>query len=140
MKKREFAKTTNANGNGNGNRNGKPPAFHFAAVEHADVPHGRKGKHRTIVANILEDLGNRNEQQAVRVPLSNLRGEKIQNLRSALNRASRLESLSIATASDEKYLYVWNTDAANSGGPDSEGRAESTLTVGARNARTPSGD
>ncbi len=120
MKKSGFATTANANGNGNGHRNGPPPAFHFAAVEHVDVPHGRKGKHRTLVANILEDLGNRNDHQAVRVPLSGLRGEKIQNLRSALNRASRLKSLSIATASDEKYLYIWSTDG-NSGGPDSEG-------------------
>src|SRR5579864_3500503 len=99
MKKRDFPKTTGANGNG-GHRNSP---FHFAAVEHSDVPHGRKGKHRTMVAKILEDVANRNDDQAVRVPLSGLRGEKIQNLRSALNRASRLKSLSIATASDEKY-------------------------------------
>lgn len=125
MKKQDLAKTTKANGNSNGHGNGQPPSFHFGSVEHDDVPHGRKGKHRTIVANILEDLANRNEQQAVRVPLSGLRGEKIQNLRSALNRASRLKSLSIATASDEKYLYVWSTDTdgTNSGGPDSEGTA-----------------
>jgi hypothetical protein len=125
MNKRDFAKNPKRNGNANAHGNGQPPAFHFGAVEHDDVPHGRKGKHRTIVANILEDLANRNEQQAVRVPLSGLRGEKIQNLRSALNRASRHKSLSIATASDEKYLYVWSTDtgATNSGGPDSEGTA-----------------
>lgn len=121
MKKRDFAGTSKSNGNGNGHGNGQLPAFHFGAIEHIDVPHGRKGKHRTIVANILEDLGNRSGLQAVRVPLSSLRGEKIQNLRSALNRASRLKSLSIATASDEKYLYVWNAEAGNSGGPDSEG-------------------
>ena len=45
------------------------------------------------------------------MPLSSLEGEKIQNLRSALNRVSRLKKLPIATASDEKYLYVWNTNA-----------------------------
>jgi len=119
MKKQDLAETAKTNGNNNGHGNGQPPSFHFGAVEYDDVPHGRKGKHRTIVAKILEDLANRNEQQAVRVPLSSLRGEKIQNLRSALNRASKLKSLSIATASDEKYLYVWNTDAGNSDGVDS---------------------
>jgi len=119
MKERDFTRPTSAIGNSNGNGNGQPASFHFGAVEHEDVPHGRKGKHRTIVAKILEDLAKRGQQQAVRVPLSTLRGDKIQNLRSALNRASRLRSLSIATASDEKYLYVWNTDAGNSDGADS---------------------
>jgi hypothetical protein len=91
-----------------GNGNGVSPRYHFAAVESSAVPRGRKGKHRTMVARILEDLGNRGEDQAVRVPLSSLDGEKIQNLRSALNRASRIKKLPIATSSDEKYLYVWN--------------------------------
>jgi hypothetical protein len=101
-------KTDKTAGNGNGKSNGHSPTFHFAAVESSDVPRGRKGKHRTMVARILEDLGNRSADQAVRVPLSGLEGEKIQNLRSALNRVSRLKKLPIATASDEKYLYVWN--------------------------------
>ena len=116
MKKDNRTRTNGSNGNGNGKSNGKAPTFHFAAVEQLDVPHGRKGKHRTMVSRILEDLSNRTQQQAVRVPLSNLEGEKIQNLRSALNRVSRLKKLPIATASDEKYLYVWNTGAGEGGG------------------------
>src|SRR5690242_10198904 len=101
-----------------GNGNGESPTFHFAAVESSDVPRGRKGKHRTMVARILEDLGNRSEDQAVRVPLSSLQGEKIQNLRSALNRVSRIKKLPIATASDEKYLYVWNENGES--GPEDQ--------------------
>jgi hypothetical protein len=106
-------------GNGNGNGHGQPPKFHFAAVEQFDVPHGRKGKHRTMVSRILEDLGNRTDGQAVRIPLSSLQGEKVQNLRSALNRVTRLKKTPVATASDDKYLYVWNAAAANSRGPAS---------------------
>ena len=111
----------NGNGHGNGNGNGDTPTFHFAAVEQLNVPHGRKGKHRTMVSRILEDLSNRNEQQAVRVPLASLQGEKIQNLRSALNRVSRLKKLPIATSSDEKYLYIWNTSSGDGGQRGSEG-------------------
>ncbi len=118
MKKQNRTKTNGSAGNGNGKSNGQTPMFHFAAVEQVDVPHGRKGKHRTIVTRILEDLTNRTDLQAVRVPLSSLEGEKIQNLRSALNRVSRLKKLPIATASDEKYLYVWNTSAVDAGGPN----------------------
>ena len=106
------------NGNGKGKTNGTAPTFHFGSVESSNVPRGRKGKHRTMVARILEDLENREEDQAVRVPLSSLQGEKIQNLRSALNRVSRTRKLPIATSSDEKYLYVWNADPdGNGSGP-----------------------
>jgi len=123
--KKQNGKTNGSSGNGNGTGNGKSnrqtPTFHFAAVEQMDVPRGRKGKHRTMVSRILEDLTNRNELQAVRVPLSSLEGEKIQNLRSALNRVSRLKKLPIATASDEKYLYVWNTNAGDGRRPGPDG-------------------
>jgi hypothetical protein len=116
MKKQSAPRNNNPPRKGNGNGMGESPTFHFAAVESSDVPRGRKGKHRTMVARILEDLGNRSEDQAVRVPLSSLQGEKIQNLRSALNRVSRIRKLPIATASDEKYLYIWNEN----GGPGPE--------------------
>ena len=117
MKKQGAQQNNQPNANGNGKDNGRSSTFHFGAVESMDVPRGRKGKHRTMVARILEDLGNRSEDQAVRVPLSGLQGEKIQNLRSALNRVSRLKKLPIATTSDEKYLYVWNENG-NSGPED----------------------
>jgi hypothetical protein len=117
VKKQMQRKGAGENGNGNGKHNGAAPTFHFGAVESSSVPHGRKGKHRTMVARILEDLENRQDDQAVRVPLSSLQGEKIQNLRSALNRVSRTKKLPIATSSDEKYLYVWNVNRSESG-PD----------------------
>jgi len=44
-------------------------------------------------------------------PLSSLNGEKMQNLRSALNRVTREKNIPVETASDEKYLYVWRSDS-----------------------------
>jgi hypothetical protein len=79
-------------------------------VNRADVPVGRKGKHRKAVADILADLSNLKAQQAVKVPLSSLNGEKMQNLRSALNRVTREKNIPVMTSSDEKYLYVWRGD------------------------------
>jgi len=93
------------NGNGNGNDT------HYASVNRSEVPQGRKGKHRKAVADILADLSKLNAQQAVKVPLSGLNGEKMQNLRSALNRVTRDKKISVVTSSDEKYLYVWRADA-----------------------------
>jgi hypothetical protein len=121
LKQQEQGKANGSNGSGNGRSKGKP-SIHFAAVEQLDVPRGRKGKHRSMVAKILEDLNNRGNQQAVRVPLSGLQGEKLQNLRSALNRVTRLRKLPIATASDEKYLYVWNTNSGDGSVPGPEGK------------------
>jgi hypothetical protein len=92
-------------------RSGNGRGLHFSAVSRADVPQGRKGKHRKIVSSILADLSQLNPRQAVKFPLSSLQGEKIQNLRSALNRAARGRNIPVVTSSDDKYLYVWRASA-----------------------------
>jgi hypothetical protein len=79
----------------------------YVAVNRSEVPQGRKGKHRKAVADILADLPKLNAQQAIKVPLSSLNGEKMQNLRSALNRVTREKNIPVVTSSDEKFLYVW---------------------------------
>jgi hypothetical protein len=86
--------------------------MHFSAVNRSDVPQGRKGKHRKAVSDILGDLAKLNDRQAVKIPLSSLNGEKMQNLRSALNRVTREKKIPVVTSSDEKYLYVWRADTA----------------------------
>jgi hypothetical protein len=83
---------------------------HYAALNRSDVPQGRKGKHRKAVADILGDLSKLNAKQAIKIPLSSLNGEKMQNLRSALNRVTRERDIRVETSSDEKYLYVWRAD------------------------------
>jgi hypothetical protein len=88
----------------------KGNGMHYESVDRADVPEGRKGKHRRAVADILADLSKLKAQQAVKVPLSSLNGEKMQNLRSALNRVTREKNIPVVTSSDEKYLYVWRAD------------------------------
>ena len=97
-------------------RNGNGNDTHYASVNRSDVPQGRKGKHRKAVGDILSDLSKLNGQQAVKIPLSGLNGEKMQNLRSALNRVTREKNISVVTSSDEKYLYVWRADAPKNAG------------------------
>jgi hypothetical protein len=92
---------------------------HYAALNRSDVPQGRKGKHRKAVADILGDLSKLNAKQAIKIPLSSLNGEKMQNLRSALNRVTRERDIPVETSSDEKYLYVWRADP-----PKNTGAAE----------------
>src|SRR5258705_6756707 len=55
----------------------------------SDVLQGRKGKHRQAVADIIADLAKFTAQHAVKIPLSSLAGEKMQNLRSAVHHVTR---------------------------------------------------
>src|SRR5580658_6712164 len=73
-------------------RNSRDKNTHYASLNRSDVPQGRKGRHRKAVADILADLSKLNPQQAVKVPISSLNGEKMQNLRSALNRVTGRET------------------------------------------------
>jgi hypothetical protein len=52
-------------------------------------------------------LPNREKGGAVKIPLAQL-AESKEEVRSALNRATRKRGLNVATASDEAFLYVWN--------------------------------
>ena len=81
--------------------------MNFERMEQVDVPQGRQGKHKGIVDKILSDLDRIRNGAAIKVPLSEL-AESKENVRSALNRATRKGGRNVATASDENFLYVWN--------------------------------
>ena len=88
----------------------KKARLNFNRMSIKDVPQGRHGKHHEIVGRILSDLGQVGDGAALKVPLSELKGGK-EKVRSALNRATRKRGLSVATASDDTYLYVWSEPA-----------------------------
>lgn len=79
----------------------------FKTISQIDVPHSRAGKHKKIVSLILSDLDQVRDGAAVRVPLADL-GDSKENVRSALNRATRNDGRHVATASDGEFMYVWN--------------------------------
>jgi len=83
---------------------------HFKTMVQADVPQGRNGKHKLIVTTILKDLDNLKPGSALKVPLKDLAESKAK-VRSALNRATRKAGRKVATASDDKFLYVWTVGA-----------------------------
>jgi hypothetical protein len=84
-----------------------PAIPHFKTMAMVDVPRSRNGKHKKIVTAILRDLDQLGEGAAFKVPLADL-GDSKENVRSALNRATRKSSRQVATATDENFLYVWN--------------------------------
>jgi hypothetical protein len=94
-------------------RTDKAPG-HFKTMAQANVPQGRKGKHRQIVSIILKDLDKLRDGSAIKVPLAELVESK-EKVRSALNRATRKAGRTVATGSDAGYLYIWNVSASRQG-------------------------
>jgi hypothetical protein len=84
----------------------KSPAMRFESMLQSDVPTGRNGKHKEIVTQLLKDIAQLETGSALRVPLAELPDSK-ENIRSALNRATRERDLQVATSSDEEFLYIW---------------------------------
>ena len=87
-------------------------AAHFRTLDLGDVPHSRDGKHKKIVSMILRDLDQLKEGAALKVPLDEL-GNTKENVRSALNRATRNAKRNVATATDKNFLYVWNVSKSS---------------------------
>ena len=82
-------------------------ARNFKTTEMANIPHGRNGKHKTIVEQLLSDLDQLDAGHALKIPLEELPDTKA-NIRSALNRATRKLGRTVSTAVDGEFLYVWN--------------------------------
>ena len=78
----------------------------FQSVLQVDVPKGRDGKHKQIVTQLLSDIDQLGAGTALKIPLSALPDSK-ENIRSALNRATRHRGIDLATSSDSEFLYVW---------------------------------
>ena len=87
----------------------KAAPMHFKTIVNADIPQGRNGKHREIVAIILKDLDRLKSGSALKLPLGDLPDTK-ENVRSALNRATRKAGRKVATAADADSLYIWNAE------------------------------
>jgi hypothetical protein len=85
------------------------PPMTFQSIRQMDVPKGREGKHKQIVSQLLSDIEQLEHGKALKVPLAALPDSK-ENIRSALNRATRQRGMEVATSSDAGYLYVWKTD------------------------------
>ena len=80
--------------------------MNFTSIPQTELPQGRNGKHKAIVTKLLSDLDRLQGGRALKIPISELPDSK-ENIRSALNRASTLKKINVATSSDADYFYVW---------------------------------
>ena len=72
----------------------------------ADIRRTRRGKHHDLVGGIFQDLESLPAGSAIKIPLAELDGVSLANLRSAVHRASTAKSLDIETLSDEANFYI----------------------------------
>jgi len=83
------------------------PALNYDRVVLANVRRNRRGKHHDLIQGIFQDLETLPVGSAIRIPLSQVDGITLANLRSAVHRASISRSLEIETLSDEDNFYIW---------------------------------
>jgi hypothetical protein len=86
----------------------------FESVIQSEVPRGRDGKHKQIVLQLLSNIARLQAGKALKIPISILPSSK-ENIRSALNRATRQRGVEVATASDDEYLYIWKPEKQQNG-------------------------
>jgi len=81
----------------------------YSRVVLADIRRTRRGKHHDLLGGIFEDLESLPAGSAMKIPLAEVDGTSLANLRSAVHRASVSRGLGIETLSDEENLYIWKT-------------------------------
>ena len=91
------------------NAESETPPMKYQSIQQTDVPKGRDGKHKRIVTQLLNDLEQLEAGRALKIPIEALPDSK-ENVRSALNRATRQRGIEVATSSDEEFLYVWKVE------------------------------
>jgi hypothetical protein len=86
---------------------GKPPDLKYRQVKVDALDKGRRGKHHDLVQGILQELETLSPGSAMQIPLADVGGIGLANLRAAVHRASITHGLEIETLADGKNFYVW---------------------------------
>jgi hypothetical protein len=79
----------------------------YERVSLTDIRRSRHGKHHDLVGGIFHDLESLPPGAAIKIPLTEVDGVTLANLRSAVHRASTARDLEIETLSDEENFYIW---------------------------------
>lgn len=87
----------------------RTPLLKYKRVTLADIRRTRRGKHHDLLGGIFEDMESLPVGSAIKIPLTEVNGTTLANLRSAVHRASASRGLGIETLSDEDSLYIWKT-------------------------------
>ena len=94
---------------------GKPADLKYRQVKIDGLDKTRRGKHYDLVLGILQQLRTLPPGSAMEIPLADVGGIGLANLRSAVHRASTSHELEIETLADEKNFYVWRKKVEKEG-------------------------
>jgi hypothetical protein len=83
------------------------PDLKYRQVKVDGLDKGRRGKHHDLVLGILQELKTLAPGSAMQIPLSDVGGIGLANLRSAVHRGSTSHGLQIETLADDENFYVW---------------------------------
>jgi hypothetical protein len=87
------------------------PVAKYRQVEIADLKTGRHGKHFDLVEGIVRELVTLKPGSALEIPLADVGGIGLANLRSAVHRAATSNNLNIETVADDGKFYVWRPES-----------------------------
>jgi hypothetical protein len=87
------------------------PDLKYRQVEIAGLNKGRRGKHHDLIQGIFRELQTLAQGSAMAIPLAEVGGIGLANLRSAVHRAATTHGLEVETLADENNLYVWKKTA-----------------------------
>jgi hypothetical protein len=79
----------------------------FERVALNELTQRRRGKHDELMVRIVSDLLTLPDGEAIKVPLAEVKGVSVANLRAAVARATSSRGLKIATYSDAENFYLW---------------------------------
>ena len=83
----------------------------YRQVEIAGLKTGRHGKHHDLVQGIVQELATLKPGSALEIPLADVGGVGLANLRSAVHRAAAASGVGIETIADDSKFYVWKAKA-----------------------------
>jgi hypothetical protein len=83
------------------------PGMKYRQVQISNLKKGRHGKHHELVQGIVRELATLQAGSALEIPLADVGGIGLANLRSAVHRAAASSGLEIETVADGGKLYVW---------------------------------
>jgi len=86
-----------------------PAPLEIQSILQQEVPKGREGKHKRVIAQLLGEIDRLAPHTALKIPVAALPDTKA-NIRAALNRATRQRGIRVATSSDSNYLYLWKVN------------------------------
>jgi len=87
------------------------PLTKYRQVKISGLKRSRHGKHHELVQGIVQELATLQAGSALEIPLADVGGIGLANLRSAVHRAAASDGLDIETVADDGKFYVWKAKA-----------------------------